>query len=91
MLYVTTTIVAKVTQHFRENPFQSVVLNSPALFASWICHGEVTVVADIYRGAVEMARIFRGIEVMFLQARDIVFRSQGTANDDLVEGDTLYV
>ena len=55
VLDIATVLLAHVAEHFGEHPLERIVLNLTAMRAFGILDGLVAVIADVERGAVEMA------------------------------------
>ena len=55
-------LIAEIPQHLAEHPFQGIILNLAARLVLGL-NLLVSVVADIKRGTIKMARILRGIAI----------------------------
>lgn len=86
-----TILLAEITKHFGEHPFERVVANLTTTRPVRILDCTVTIVADIKCGAVEMAGILRGIAVAPAQLNDILLRAQHAGDNHLMQRHTLDI
>ena len=56
-------LLAHIAEHLREHPLQRVVAHLSAARSVGVRHGVIAVVADVERGAVEVARVLGGVRV----------------------------
>ena len=72
---VAAVLIAEIPQHLAEHPFQGIILNLSARLVLGL-NLLVSVVADIERGAIKMARILGGITITGSQFRHIILGAQ---------------
>ena len=88
---VAAALLAHIAEHLGEHPFQGIIANLTARRTIRILHRLVAIVADVERGAIEMARVLSGIAVATTQFYHIFLRTEHTGNYQLMEGHTLHV
>ena len=91
VLDVAQLLLADITQHFAQHPFQGVVLHGSTLGTVWRRDRCITVVADVERGAEAMAALLGSVSIALCQSGHIVFRPQDARYDDFVQRDAFYV
>ena len=88
---ITTILVAEVTQHLTQYPFQTVVTNLSAGRPFGRFHRLVAVIADVDRCAIQVATVIRSIEIATAQTFHITLGAGDTGDDNLVERDILHI
>ena len=85
---ITAVLIAEIPQHLAEHPLQGIILNLSARLVLGL-NLLVSVVADIERGTIKMARILSGITITGSEFRHIILGAQDARHDDLMQRNTL--
>ena len=91
VLDVAASLLADIAEHLREHPFERVALHGTALRLSGRRDRGEAIIADVERGAEEVATLLSGIPITLLEASHIVLRPQDTRHDNLMEWNTFYI
>ena len=91
IFHQTLVLFSCIVEHLAKDPFKRVVTHLSATRSVWIFHSLVTIVAHIEGCAIKMATVLCGIAVLAAQFFDIGFCTQHAGNNNLMQGNTLYL
>ena len=85
ILDIAAVVLPHVAQHLAEHPFQRVVCHGAAWLLVGVAHRCVAIVADVKRGAVKVAGVYRCIMVATAQFIYVLASAKHTGNDEFVQ------
>lgn len=88
---ITASILTHIVKHLTEDELQRVVAYLTSMRTLWVFYGLITVVTDIERGAVEMARLLGCIGIILTQLSHIGLRTEHTSNNKAMQRYALHL
>ena len=84
-------LAAHVVEHLAQDEFQRVVAHLAAVGAVRVFHRLIAVIADVYRRAIQVARVFCGVAIVASQFSHILLCAQYAGHDEAVQGHAFYL
>jgi len=91
VLNKTAILLTHIIKYLTQDKFQRVVAYLTATGAVGILYCLITVITNIYRGAIEVTGVFCGIAIMAAQLGHILLRTEHAGHDETMQGHTFYL
>ena len=91
VLNKTAILLTHIIKYLTQDKFQRVVAYLTATGAVGILYCLITVITNIYRGAIEVTGVFSGIAIMTAQFGHILLRTEHAGHDETMQGHAFYL